>query len=169
MKIKLFILVILFANVVFAQNNIHITSDSVELDGNANEVIASGNVVVVQNDISLKSGFVKYNQLTQIARLYEHVELTKENLTLHCDSAIAYGIENVIEADGHINVNYESVKAEADHAYFDVNTHLITLTGNPVAFQEGGYIKGESIIVDLDNIKVTTIGKAEVKLNLDKI
>jgi lipopolysaccharide export system protein LptA len=169
MNIKLLFLTIIITQCLFAQTNMHITSDSVELDGNANEFIASGNVVVTQKGVTLKSKYVTYNQLSQIAKLSGTVTLIKENLTLSCNSAVAYGLENIIEANGEISVEFESVKANAEHAYFDVENQLITLTGNPIAFQSGGYIKGTSIVVDLENIKVTTVGEAEVKLNLDEI
>lgn len=169
MNIKLIILSFILAHSLCAKSNIYITSDSVELDGKSNEVIASGNVVVEQRDITLRSSYVTYNQDNQVARLYNGVELVKENLKMTCETAVAHGIENVINAEGSIVIIYETIRATAEHAYFDVSTHLVTLTGNPIAFHNEGYITGESIVVDLDNVKVKTLGKAEVKLNLDKL
>jgi len=168
MKIKLIILSFILVHSLCAAN-IYITSDSVELDGQANVVIASGNVIVAQRDITLKSNYVTYNQETQIAHLYNGVSLIKENLKMTCDTAIAYGVENIIDAEGSIVVLYETIKATAKHAHFDVTTHLVTLTGNPIAFHDGGTITGESIVVDLDRVKVTTLGQAKVNINLEKL
>jgi len=169
MKFKLILVSFAVVLQIVASNNIHITSDTVELDGSANQVLASGNVIVTQRDITLKSMNALYNQETQIAVLTNNVALEKNNLQMTCDKATAYGIENIITAEGNISINYDSVQAKAAFAHFNIDTSIITLTGDPIATQNDGYITGESIYIDLDQTKVTTKGSAEVKLNLDKL
>lgn len=55
-----------------------------------------------------------------------------------------------IEATGHVRIEKETGNATASKAVFDNSRRVVTLTGDPVAWEKGTRVSGEKIIIYLD-------------------
>ena len=149
--------------------NIDIQADVFELDGKTNEVFASSNVRVTQKDVVMTGKNAKYNQKTQKLSLSGPIQIDKGEMRLFCDSVVAYGKEETIEAIGHIKFNYIKIHGEADFAVYNRLTQKITLTGNPRAWQGQDEVTGMTIWIDLKREKITTEGKARIHLSVETL
>ncbi len=155
--------------VIFGADSVHIDSDQFELDGVTNKVLATGHVVVTQRDIVLKSPRALYDKAKQTIELLDGIELIHNELRLTCDSATAFGQQDKVEAIGHVHYTYRDIIGDADKAVYDMTKQTIVLTGSPVTRQGEDQLVAETVIVDLKRKKVTTQGKAKVKLSVDKL
>ena len=122
-----------------------IDSDALDVDQNTRVFKYSGNVKVVQGDMTLTSDYLVgiYNDQNKI-----------KDLT---------ATKNVVITKG------ESIKATSEKAYYEADTSLVTLTINPQLFQEGSILTAEKIKINLDANQSSAEGKVRVKLvNSDK-
>jgi len=162
-KIYYLFIILLIARVCYA-DPIQIQADSFEMDNIENKVIASGNIIVKQKDVVLRSKKAKYDQKQQIVFLYDHVILEKELFYLTCEEAVAYGKKDLIEVNKDIKFKYKTFHGEAQKASFFVKDQRIELNHNPKVFQRENTLTGSSIFVDLKREKVSTVGNAKINI-----
>ncbi|MEK7869679.1 MAG: LptA/OstA family protein, partial [Nitrospirota bacterium] len=55
-----------------------------------------------------------------------------------------------IEATGHVRIEKETGNATSNKAVFDNSRRVVTLTGDPVAWEKGTRVSGEKIVIYLD-------------------
>ena len=116
----------------------------------------------------LKLSFVILFLSIEIDPIFEDVTLTKGQLNLKCDKAIAFGDEGRIHAIGHVEFKYKLISGIADEARYNLEEKKVILLGNPEVTHDGDYVIGSVIIVDLNDQRVITKGNAEVKITTDK-
>ena len=155
LKLSFVIGFLFYASSLFSvTGNITINADEFELDGEKKQIKATGRVVVNQKNITLKSQFAYYTQNHQIIELFEDVTLTKGQLNLKCDKAIAFGDEGRIHAIGHVEFKYKLISGIADEARYNLEEKKVILLGNPEVTHDGDYVIGSGIIVDLNDLRV---------------
>lgn len=162
-------LVLSFSIALSAAQIVDIESDKFEFDGVTNKILATGGVTVKQGDIVLKSPRALYEKAKQIIHLLDHVEITHNELRMTCDKAVAFGLEDRVDATGHVHYTYKDIVGDADRAEYDMNEQVIVLTGSPITRQGEDQLVAETVIVDLKSKKVITKGKAKVKLSVEKL
>lgn len=82
-----------------------------------------------------------------------HVRLAQDDFVLHCDRLEAFYNENHrldhAKALGNVQMSQDGKKGKAKTAFLDQRKGRLTLKGDAVLEQKGGFIKGETIIHDL--------------------
>jgi lipopolysaccharide export system protein LptA len=114
-----------------------ITGDNFEVEDNKHQATFTGNVVVVQPDV-----------------------------TVHADTVVALygegGASNIsqFQATGHVILITPDQTATGELAVFDPKTHMLTLTGNVVVTNKAGQVQSTRLVVNLRNKKsvFTTAG-----------
>jgi len=106
---------------------IDLSADRAEAQDRADRAIFSGNVVVRQGDLTLRTA----------------------RLTLAYASQDGIDI-NRIDASGGVTVVSPSEIARGDFAVYDLNEGLITMVGNVRLEREGSFLSGGRLTIDLD-------------------
>lgn len=70
-----------------------------------------------------------------------------------------------IEATGHVRIEKETGNATASKAVFDNNRRVVTLTGDPVAWEKGTRVSGEKIIIYLDEDRSVVEGGSHLLID----
>jgi len=144
---------------------VQINADFFELDGDKQEVNASGNVTVYQKDAVITGERARFDKEKNVIQLFGNVQFKKDKLIIHCSHINAYTKKDLIEAIGPIKMSYLDVKGEAEKATYNVKQNVITLSGSPKAWQKTDELSGEIIQIDLKYSKITTKGQAKVKFS----
>lgn len=111
---------------------INLSSDRFDADQNTKTLVYSGNAVVRQGDVHLR---------TDVLRVVAPDGKTPDK----------------IYAKGHVVVTSQSGTAISDAAVYDVNPRIITLTGHVVLTHEDNIMRGEKLVVNLIS-GVTSLG-----------
>ncbi|MGE4169109.1 MAG: LptA/OstA family protein [Candidatus Margulisiibacteriota bacterium] len=170
--LKLFslLVVLVMASPLFAQTgNISIDASQFELDGETNTVLATGNVVVTQNDVRMTGRYARYDKTKQIIQLFDGIQVTKGNMRMTCKQVTAYGKEDRIEATGDVSFNYGRILGKAQKARYDVGSQFIELTGSPKAWKDQDQLTGKVILIDLKKQRLTTSGQAKAILSSETL
>lgn len=69
-----------------------------------------------------------------------------------------------IEATGHVRIEREGGNATASKAVFDNSQRIVTLTGDPVAWEKGTRVSGEKIIIYLDEDRSVVEGGTHLRI-----
>lgn len=163
------ILFLFLLSPLFGSSNVDIEADEFEYDGAKDIVLARGNVIVTQRDVTIKSARGLYEKAEQKITLFDGVTMEKDGIYLTCQTAIADSLRNTVEAIGTVNYTFRDIKGTAGRAFYDMTQNEVELLDNPVAYQGRDLVKGEKVIIDLNKNKVITRGKARVKLSVDKL
>lgn len=163
------ILFLFLVSPLFGASNVDIEADEFDYDGAKGIVHAKGNVIVTQEDVTIKSGRGLYEKAKQTITLFDGVVMEKDGIYLTCETAVANSLKNTLEAIGTVNYTFKDIKGTAGKAFYDMKKNEVELSENPVAYQGRELVKGERVIIDLTKNKVITRGKARVKLSVDKI
>lgn len=70
-----------------------------------------------------------------------------------------------IEATGHVRIEREGGKATSSKAVFDNGRRIVTLTGDPVAWEKGTRVSGEKIIIYLDEDRSVVEGGTHLRID----
>lgn len=70
-----------------------------------------------------------------------------------------------IEATGHVRIEKENGKATSNKAVFDNSRRIVTLTGDPVAWEKGTRVSGEKIIIYLDEDRSVVEGGSHLRID----
>ena len=70
-----------------------------------------------------------------------------------------------IEATGHVRIEKETGNATANKAVFDNSRRVVTLTGDPVAWEKGTRVSGEKIIIYLDEDRSVVEGGSHLLID----
>ena len=90
---NIFFLFLLLISVSFGAEKLDINADVFEIDAKTNQVIASGNVIVRQKDVTIRGVYCLYNQKSQKVFMSRGVQVRKNKMVMTCDR---------LEADGEI-------------------------------------------------------------------
>ncbi len=156
------------AGPIASTRDISIDATSFEVDGKQNIVVASGDVVVKQGDVTIVSEFGTYFQLEQKVILTGKVKVKRESMLLTCDKAIAYGGEGRIEVTGNVVFTYGDIKGAAGMGTYDRRAQTVRLSGRPKVWQNRDELTGNVIQVDIQRSKVITYGAARAIFSFDK-
>jgi lipopolysaccharide transport protein LptA len=165
-----YILIALFSSTIHSApsnpktmgKDININADMFEVDAKANIVVASGNVVVKQKDVTLYGKKALYNQKKQLIKVIDGVRMVRGDMLLTCNQANADGANDIIKALGNVYFTFSNIKGTAENAKYNLKTQTILLLGKPHAWKGKDEIFGETIYIDLKEEKITTRGKAKV-------
>lgn len=163
--------IIMVSSVLFADPtaNVQINADIFELDGQTNQILASGNVVVHQADVVMVGGKAWYTKAKNTVKMIGGITLTKGKVELICDTVVANGLTNTIDAEGNISFHYDTIKGTSARSRFDIDQQKIFLSGNPVVWQNNDKISGDKVVIDLSTKKVQTMGQAKILLSLNEL
>ena len=70
-----------------------------------------------------------------------------------------------IEATGHVRIEKETGNATSGKAVFDNSRRVVTLTGDPVAWEKGTRVSGEKIIIYLDEDRSVVEGGSHLLID----
>ncbi len=70
-----------------------------------------------------------------------------------------------IEATGHVRIEKETGNATSNKAVFDNSRRVVTLTGDPVAWEKGTRVSGEKIIIYLDEDRSVVEGGSHLLID----
>lgn len=154
---------------VAAEKPIHIYADIFELDGRENFVVASGNVKVMQENISMTGNRVTYNQKNQFAHIVGDVKVTRDDMVLTCNEVKAYGREDRIEAIGDVKFAYNTYEGKAEAVEYKMGPQTVTLTGDPMAWQGQDKVSGNTIHINLKEGKIVTEGSAKITISPERL
>lgn len=70
-----------------------------------------------------------------------------------------------IEATGHVRIEKETGNATSDKAIFDNSRRIVTLTGDPVAWEKGTRVSGQKIIIYLDEDRSVVEGGSHLLID----
>jgi lipopolysaccharide export system protein LptA len=73
-----------------------------------------------------------------------------------------------IEAIGHVRIEKETVNATSNKAVFDNSRRVVTLTGDPVAWEKGTRVSGEKIVIYLDEDRSVVEGGSHLLIDGDR-
>ena len=107
---------------------IDLSADRAEAQDRADRAIFSGNVVVKQGELTMRTA----------------------RLTLAYSNTAGIDIDR-IDASGGVTVVSPSETARGDFAVYDLNTRLITMVGNVRLDRGGSYLNGGRLTIDLDS------------------
>lgn len=151
-----------------ATGSISIDAASFEVDGKQNILMASGNVVVKHGDVTLYGNVGTYFQNIQKIVLSGKVSVVRERMTLSCDQAIAYGVEDRIEVTGNVVFVRGDINGRSGTGVYDRKSQTVLLSGDPKVWQNRDELTGKTILVDIRRSKVTTSGGAKAVFSVDK-
>lgn len=167
-RLAVFVL-FLWSSPMLATQNIQMSADQLEVDALNNRVLASGNVIVQQQDIFIYGTRANYDQNTQIAKITGNVTVKKAEMKLKCNYVIANGADNSLTAYDEIEFSFKDITGKSQRADYSTEEKRVKFSGDPIVKQGTDSIKGEIIYVDLERQKVTTEGNAKVIFSLDKV
>lgn len=70
-----------------------------------------------------------------------------------------------IEATGHVRIEKETGNATSNKAVFDNSRRVVTLTGDPVAWEKGTRVSGEKIVIYLDEDRSVVEGGSRLLID----
>jgi lipopolysaccharide export system protein LptA len=70
-----------------------------------------------------------------------------------------------IEATGHVRIEKETGNATSNRAVFDNSRRVVTLTGDPVAWEKGTRVSGEKIVIYLDEDRSVVEGGSRLLID----
>lgn len=70
-----------------------------------------------------------------------------------------------IEATGHVRIEKETGNATSNKAVFDNSRRIVTLTGDPVAWEKGTRVSGEKIVIYLDEDRSVVEGGSHLLID----
>lgn len=123
---------------------IYITADWMEVDQKKNSITYKGNVVTIQNDMTMRS----------------------QTLTAYYDPEMKQMSQ--IVAEGRVNATQGARAATADKAVFDDKAKTVTLTGTPVMRQGNSQVSGAKVIyfIEQDKAVAESDGKVRVRATI---
>ncbi|OGU56770.1 MAG: LPS export ABC transporter periplasmic protein LptC [Ignavibacteria bacterium GWF2_33_9] len=116
-------------NVMFEQGTIIITCDTAVQYIEENRVDLSGNVVIDQNSMKIKSPLINYNGNTRLAVAKRNVEIQDTNNILNAESGNYDFDTKIAEFKDNVTLTNDSMVIYAKH--------LINNTGNDESFADG--------------------------------
>ena len=131
------------APVVLSQNRgpVHVTSDRLEADDEAQTVVFSGNAVATQDDVTIHG-----DRLT--------IKYTGEKRE----------IERVI-ADGHVRIVQQDKVATGEKAVFYNREERVVMTGSPKVTEGESFVEGQEITLYLNEKRSVVSGGAGGRVN----
>jgi lipopolysaccharide export system protein LptA len=119
---------------------VYVTSDKLDIDTQKREFIYSGNVKVVQGDVTINAQEMigNYGADDKIERI-----VAKKNVTI---------------------VKAPDMRATSQSAIYQAKTGIVTLTENPHLFQGGNDLAADKITIDLNTNKSSAEGQVRMKV-----
>ncbi len=109
-----------------AAGKVSITADHFVVEDESHKATFSGNVVVVQTEVTVRAD--------QVVALYGKAGATSIS---------------TFQATGNVTLTTKDETATGDLAVFDPKSHMLTLTGNVVVTSKAGRVQSSKLVVDL--------------------
>lgn len=120
---------------------IDISSDHIEVQDRADRAIWTGNVHVVQGDMTMDAA--------RMTVAYVHATTPNANPQIQR-----------IDASGGVTVVSPSERAKGDYGIYDLNRRLITLIGGVSLVRGGNTVNGARLVIDMNSGRATVDGSA---------
>ncbi len=117
-------------------------------------------------DLEVRAKKMEYDYRNGILRYEGNVDVRHGEVRLHAEVlSITFEPENPrtvrrIEARGKVRVEHETETAEGEYATYDTRAATITLTGNATLGSGPNRVRGERVVVFLDEGRATVEGGA---------
>jgi lipopolysaccharide export system protein LptA len=118
---------------------VDVTSDRIEVQDRADRAIFTGNVHVVQADMTLDT--------ERLTVAYSGGQANNSNLQI-----------NRLDAAGGVVVHSPSETAKGDFGVYDLDRKLITLIGNVQLTRENNQVNGSRLVIDLNSGRAVVDG-----------
>jgi lipopolysaccharide export system protein LptA len=116
-----------------------VTSDRIEVQDRADRAVFTGNVHVVQADMTLDT--------ERLTVAYSGGQGSNSNLQI-----------NRLDAAGGVVVHSPSETAKGDFGVYDLDKKLITLIGNVKLTRENNQVNGSRLVIDLNSGRAVVDG-----------
>lgn len=137
---------------------IKITSDTMTVLNQAQQAVFKGNVVLTKGTLTVQSD--------EMVVFYKDKPKVSSPAPPSTESAKSGGTSKVniekIVATGQVIIKRDEGRATCRKAVFYMDQQKIELMGNPIAWQEGNQVKGEKIIMFLDEDRTIVEGGSQV-------
>lgn len=150
------------------ENPVTITASQFYVDPSHSFVLATHNVQVKYQDIKMASEMLKYDVEKGTIFVNNNVNVYHSTMNLSCSEGLAK-LPVFISANGNVVFNYPPYQSLSHRAYYNIQDATISLIGDSI-FQDGeDYIKGDTIVFDLDSKKVISQGRSKIKLSTERL
>jgi lipopolysaccharide export system protein LptA len=146
-----------------ADGRTNITSTKITMRNQENKAIFEGNVIlkkgllVVHSDVMVV--FLKPNDAKAGETAPKAPRKGSEELPTISSRAVS-----IIEATGQVKIEKADGRATSRKAVYNEDKRIITLTGDPVAWQHGTCVSGKKIIMYLDDDRTIVEGESRVMI-----
>jgi len=146
-----------------ANGRTDITAQKITMRNQENKAIFEGNVVlkkgmlVVHSDVMVV--FLKPNNAKAAETAPKAPRKGSEELPTISNRTISS-----IEATGQVKIEKADGRATSHKAVYNEDKRIITLTGDPVAWQHGTCVSGKKIVMFLDDDRTIVEGESRVRI-----
>jgi len=131
-------------------------------------------VPALAGPLQIESQRLEVRHASQQAIFTGNVHMTRDEFELWSDRLVAHyasktGSLERAEAFGHVRMKKQDKRGASDKAVLDNLRHTITLIGHAEMQQEGGIVRGSTIVHDLkaDHTEVLQGDTGRVKMRID--
>ncbi len=148
--------------------NILLSADQFELDGQNQQILASGNVVIKQRSITIKGQNARYDRQKGMIWVTDQVQASNGEYTLTADQLVANDIANTIDAAGNVRFKYDTMYGSSRSASFDLTKQTIVLSGDPMAHRDSDTISAKTITIFLAQKRIISSGDTHIRVMADR-
>lgn len=148
---------------------ITITSAKFQLNGKKRQLSASGNVVISQGDMVIKSKEALYKSHTQKISVKDDVVLKHRQLTVTSKELIHDIPQQKLIANGAVKLTINDIRAESEQAEYFIKSKQMILSINPHAWQNHDEVTGLTLMLDLIRNQFVSTGKSKLRLSADTL
>ncbi|BAI80512.1 conserved hypothetical protein [Deferribacter desulfuricans SSM1] len=118
---KIFIVFFVFINILFAENNVQITSKELSYDVNKKLSIFKGDVNAFYDNTTIKSDL-----------MYVYLDNDNKPVKIVCN--------------GNVQIVKDNMTSISNNAIFDLKKDVLTLEGNVKIWQDKNYLEGDKVV-----------------------
>lgn len=118
---RIFIIFFVFINILFAENNVQITSKELSYDVNKKLSIFKGDVNAFYDNTTIKSDL-----------MYVYLDNDNKPVKIVCN--------------GNVQIVKDNMTSISNNATFDLKKDVLTLEGNVKIWQDKNYLEGDKVV-----------------------
>jgi lipopolysaccharide export system protein LptA len=146
-----------------ANGRTNITAKKITMRNQENKAIFEGSVVLTKGVLVVHSDvmvvFLKSNDPKAVETAPKASRKGSEEVPVISNRTVS-----IIEATGQVKIEKADGRATSRKAVYNEDKRIITLTGDPVAWQHGTCVSGKKIIMYLDDDRTIVEGESRVMI-----
>jgi lipopolysaccharide export system protein LptA len=147
-----------------ADGRTNITAKKITMRNQENKAVFEGSVVLTKGVLVVHSDvmvvFLKPNDLKAVETATKATRKGSEEIPTISNRTVS-----MIEATGQVKIQKADGRATSRKAVYNEDKRIITLTGDPVAWQHGTCVSGKKIIMYLDDDRTIVEGESRVMID----